>query len=284
MSFVPLKPEHKTLFDNLTDADDPLCSRFNFEMAYIESQLFETQMEIMENGFVMRKYINNKWQYFAPFPTSKNDVETLFERYRQYEGIVTHIEPKYVPSFERLGLKPVLNRDMFEYVYLTEKLASLSGKKLHSKRNFVNRFFSERPEAVLVEYSADHYAGCLELLEKWEKENGQKLAYDETLLNKFSLENHRSLGLTVYVLEIQKQVIGFDILKINRNTANFFYEKCDTSFVGSYQALNYLVANKLSGKVRYVNRQEDLGIEGLRKAKLSYYPEVLLEKYSLELS
>ena len=174
------------------------------------------------------------------------------------------------------------NRDFQEYVYSSEKLANLSGKELHSKKNHVNKFRS------LYNYKFDEMSlsdtkKCLQLAEKWldVKYEGNKTAYNMELTSIVTaLENFEYFNLFGGVLYVDDEIVAFTVgEERSADTALIHIEKADMNYKGVFAAINCEFANMLAPKYKYLNREEDMGIEGLRKAKLSYRPEFFTDKY-----
>lgn len=176
------------------------------------------------------------------------------------------------------------DRDSADYIYEAEKLATLAGKKLHSKRNHINKFKLVNEGKWSYEPLTDaNKEECLRMAEAWCKINGceedpSKKA--EICVAKNSIRLLEELDLTGGVLRVDGKIVAFTIGEpVNEDTFVVHIEKAFVDVDGAYPMINQqFVANELYGKYRYVNREEDLGIEGLRKAKLSYKPAILLEK------
>ena len=179
------------------------------------------------------------------------------------------------------------DRDYADYIYLRSDLATLRGKKFQPKRNHVNKFKASYPDYEYRQLTPELVPECLRLEALWCKandcaENAALQAERRSMTN--ALENMEKLGLTGGVLHVQGNIVAFTFgAPINKETFDTCVEKADTSIEGSYAMINYEFANRIPEQYIYVNREEDLGLEGLRKAKLSYQPETILEKYMAEL-
>ena len=178
------------------------------------------------------------------------------------------------------GFKITTSRNDSDYIYDVLELSELKGKKFHAKRNFVNRFTSKNNYSFKMYEDCD-YEKAVALCEKWlnEKESN---ATKEFLAIKKSLELHNDLGLKIGLLFVKEDLVALSISDIASNgVAHTLFEKGDVNYEGVYQTINYLTAKELLVGCKFVNRQEDMGIEGLRKAKLSYNPVMLAEKYTI---
>lgn len=174
------------------------------------------------------------------------------------------------------------DRDYADYLYLRTDLATLAGKKLQAKRNHVNKFkrtynYEYRP------ITPGHIQECLELEAEWCKANNcdqREGTGNERQALVYALQHFEELGLTGGILYVEEHIAAFTFgMPINRDTFGIHVEKADTRIDGAYAMINYEFANHIPEQYTYLNREEDLGIEGLRKAKLSYQPALILEKY-----
>lgn len=169
------------------------------------------------------------------------------------------------------------DEDGDDYIYLAEKLRTLSGKKLQSKRNLVNRFEAAYEgrwvyEDMTEENAKDAYAFHLQWCERHGCA-GDRDFEGETCAIGQALHNFTALDLRGGLLKIDDQVVAFTFGC--RATTDMFVvqiEKADPDIAGAYQMINRQFVLKNCQDVMYVNREEDLGLEGLRKAKHSYYP------------
>jgi hypothetical protein len=191
--------------------------------------------------------------------------------------LVPLIEAEFPGVFRFTG-----NRDYADYVYLRSDLATLRGKKLQPKRNHVHRFEALYPDYEYLPLTPDRVEECLQLEELWRRENGaaEKFALNaERRSMTFALQHLRELGITGGVLHAAGRPVAFTYgAPINAVTWDTCVEKADTEVEGAYAMINMLYAQHLDEQYLYINREEDLGLEGLRRAKLSYHPVALLDK------
>lgn len=178
-------------------------------------------------------------------------------------------------------------RDKNDYVYLTEKMISLGGKKLHSKRNFVNRFkkeFDGRWKYRDIDPVSDR-EDIVRLLLKWSDHKAQenyKESYEYAAVST-ALDNYDALGICGGCILLDGKIIAFTLAAPqNDEVMDILIEKADCEICGSYQMINREFAVHNCEAYKYINREEDMGIEGLRKAKLSYHPAFLTEKYAAD--
>jgi hypothetical protein len=175
----------------------------------------------------------------------------------------------------------------FDYMYRTESLATLAGKKLHGKKNHCNRFEAENPDWEFVPLTPELIPGCLEMLEEWTRNNADRL-HDgiddehEAILRGFVA--FEALGLVGGVLRAGGRILGFTLGDvINSDTCDVHFEKAYTDINGAYPMVTREFARmlmKTRPEVIYLNREDDMGQESMRRAKESFQPEYLLKKYT----
>lgn len=178
------------------------------------------------------------------------------------------------------------DRSYTDYIYLREALATLKGKKLQPKRNHANRFERLYPGYKYLPLTVDRIPECLELEQRWSEqktENSARLSYaDERQSMQTVFAHWDELDGTGGLLEVDGRIVAFTFgAPINRDTFDICVEKADTEFDGAYAVINREFARRIPETYTYLNREEDLGIEGLRRAKESYYPHRLLHKYTV---
>ena len=174
------------------------------------------------------------------------------------------------------------DRDSADYVYETEKLATLAGKKLHGKRNHINKFKTLYPDWTYEKLSDDNVEECFQMALKWRNQNGceddpEKNAEMCVTLN--SLRLYKELDLTGGVLKTGGRIVAFTVGEsLCDDTFVVHIEKAFPDVEGAYPMINQQFVQHECTDYKYVNREEDTGAEGLRKAKLSYKPAFLEEK------
>jgi hypothetical protein len=182
------------------------------------------------------------------------------------------------------GYEIVYDRDNSDYVYLSEDLINLSGNKFHKKKNHVNKFNKNYG----FEYRTlddDLAKSFLELQETWCElkdcgENPALLHEDYAIYE--ALCHYRELGFKGGGVTIDGRVEAFALGELlNPDTAVVHIEKANPDIPGLYAVINQLFCEKEWSEVRYINREQDLGLDNLRKAKESYYPDHMVEKYTL---
>ena len=177
------------------------------------------------------------------------------------------------------------DRDSWDYLYDVNKLADLAGKKLHSKRNHIHRFDEQFPDWMAEPITADNVADCVAMEKEWAaaRDHDSTLS-EETISILEALYLRDELELHGVLIRAGGRVVAFSMGSFtNPECFDVHYEKAFGEIQGAYAVVNREMARMIRSRfpqVKWFNREDDLGLEGLRKAKLSYYPELLLEKCS----
>ena len=174
------------------------------------------------------------------------------------------------------------NRDAFDYIYLREDLANLSGKKYHGKRNHISAF-SKKHNWSFKPITAENTEDVKLCAEKWYKENADR--EDKYLRCEKQgvitiLDNMELLGVRGGAVYVDGKVVAFTLgSRISDEIFDIHIEKALSDYAEGYTVINREFARTLT-EYKYINREDDMGLEGLRKAKLSYKPAILLKKYA----
>lgn len=189
----------------------------------------------------------------------------------------TELEELFPGRFE---FKPY--RDSFDYIYESEKLISLSGKKLQSKRNHINRF-KELSNWEYEELTDDKIPEIIEFSRKWCKEmdcsENESLRWETRAVAK-CLMNYPYLNLRGGILRVDGKIVAYTVGEpMNSDTVIIHIEKAIADIRGAYPMINREFASRVAFGYKYINREDDAGDEGLRQAKESYCPVFMQEKY-----
>lgn len=178
------------------------------------------------------------------------------------------------------------SRNDFDYIYLMEKLVTLKGKKLHRKRNHINAFKRNNSLWSFETITDENKAECIEMNEKWCIESGckdDKSLLDENCATKYFFKYFDELELEGGLIRVEDKVVAYTIGEVlSSDTYLIHIEKAFKDVQGAYPMINQQFAAWVQEKyshLKYINREEDMGLEGLRKAKLSYYPDKMADKY-----
>lgn len=254
--------------------------------------LYDTQFAVLDGFLLFKFWADGELVYMMP--TGRGDLrkvlDALIEDAHREKSCLCLLGVTQDNCAELEALMPgrfrfTVDRDYADYIYLRTDLATLSGKRYQPKRNHVNKFRKNYPDYEYLPITPARIGECLDLEAEWCKANGcdqQEGTGNERRALVYALHHFEELGLTGGILHAGGKMAAFTFgMPINRTTFGVHVEKADTSIEGAYAMINYEFANHLPEQYIYLNREEDLGIEGLRRAKLSYHPALLLEKYSV---
>lgn len=298
MKFKNIDMESRELLNPYFDLVDYEACEYCFNTLYMWQHLYKTGYYIGD-GFavIVAEYEGNT---FSILPLAKKEdmprvikfVIDYFEKEQKkiyFRGItkevVDYLKENYPDKFDYTE-----ERDLFDYVYDGDSMRELKGRKNVKKRNHINYFLKEyegRFEYRLLD--ENDFDACLKLVEEWtsnKEENGQvdeemeeELIGIKKLFNSFPVIKDK---LKIAGIFIDGKLEAFTMGEyLNHNMALIHIEKANPSIRGLYPYINQqFLVNEFSD-VEFVNREEDLGIEGLRKAKLSYHPVKFVEKYTV---
>lgn len=265
---------------------------FTLLATYMWANYFNYEFAIKNDTLFARERSEKGVRYFLPISKKLSLVESL-TRLKEFvaaevdllsipECIISEIDGAFNASFE-------LNRDWSDYLYNASDMLTLSGKKYNKKRNLIHQF-EKLYQYELVPISSENISEVIQFAQT--EDNGEELSdlarYEsEATLN--VLKNYATydahIDLYGYVLYVDKKVVGFEICEYRNDVLFVHIEKADRNYKGAHQILFWLTLNAIHKitDFNYVNREEDVGDEGLRKAKLSYYPIEILNKYDVKL-
>jgi hypothetical protein len=231
-------------------------------------------------------YIHIKEDDVFLLPITDDLPKAMQELRRHCEESGERLQLECVPTEEaeqlrQLGYDVEHTRNLDDYVYESQKLIKLRGKHLQSKRNHISKFEREYTYTVMP-LTKKELPECLRMARTtWlQGREETKEIRDELHAIEVAFEHWDLLGLVGILVCVDHHLTAFTVGEIiDDQLAIVHFEKGDTSYTGIYSVINQLFCSMYLSDVRYINRQEDAGIPGLRKAKLSYQPDLLVEKY-----
>ena len=281
--------EDKELIDYyFAQAPSRSCER-TFANVYLWSRQYKVKYAILHNALVFRDEGDG---HTYAYPVGKpeavkaaleelmkicEDEDCEFGLYCVTPENFSQMEEWYPGQF-----RIEYDRDQADYIYETEKLATLAGKKLHGKRNHINKFKQLCPDWSYESLSDENVEACFQMALKWRNSNGcnddpEKNAEMCVSLN--SLRLYKELGFKGGVLRNGEKIVAFTVgEELCKDTFVVHIEKAFADVQGAYPMINQQFVEHECMDYTYVNREDDAGEEGLRKAKLSYRPAFLEEK------
>ena len=180
------------------------------------------------------------------------------------------------------------SRDSFDYCYTQEKLGELRGRKLSAKRNHINHFLAAYSDWNYEPINESNKEDCKAMSLDWYRSRKEATGEDmenERLAIFKALDNFEAENLLGGLLRVEGKVVAFTMgHPVRDDVIVVHFEKADLNYIGSYQMINQQFAKNSCQQFRLMNREDDMGIENLRKSKLSYEPDELLVKYSATLA
>lgn len=218
-----------------------------------------------------------------------DEAVDVIRRYCEHRGIrmaFSAVPEAYLPLFEPLHPKEVKEiNGWFDYLYSAQELATLSGKKFSKKRNHVNKFMRMYPDATVEHITRENIDEVRQFYDGLAaKVKDDPMALFEYKKVGYILEHYFRFGFISTVLRVEGKIVAFAIGEIVGDTLHADIEKTDHDYDSAAEYLNYRYINyalELNPELKYENRQDDAGDEGLRRSKMSYNPIALLKKYDV---
>jgi hypothetical protein len=282
----------KPLCDQLFTQFPPQISEFTFTNLFIWRHAYQIKISRLQN-FLCLLSEQGESSFFFP-PIREGDVIECYQSLLQYLGRKVTL-PKIVRVPEAVvaqidwktsGMKAELDRNQCDYVYLTQDLIELKGRKYHRKRNHIKQF-QEKYSYQYVPLTPEWIPQCLQLEAEWcdlrhcEASPG---LLNESFAIKEAFTHFGELGVKGGAILINGKVEAFTMGDpLNPETVVIQIEKANPAYEGLYPTINQAFLEHQWSGYTYVNREQDLGEEGLRKAKESYFPHHLVNKYTITL-
>lgn len=288
MNFEPIDLNHKETYEKYTNKSYR-NSEASFTNMYLWRKITNACVAIIADMLVLRVHFGGKYRFLMPFGKTENINNCIYELldYCDHNGYKLEIigaNSEFVEELSKTSLKFSFcqDRNAQDYVYLSQNLAELSGKKLHSKRNHINKFKSSY-NYVFTKLKKEHFETCIQRTKLWmdKKYDGNHQKYQTELDTvKCLFENYDKFDLIGGAIFVEEELVAYTVGEgLSNDTALVHIEKADVDYHGAFTVINNEFAKLVRDKYFYINREEDMGIEGLRKAKQSYKPEFLTDKY-----
>lgn len=290
INFQSIAEIERTVYESYLFAD----AERGCELSYANLRMWgEQKAAIVHNQLIVFTKYDEKYMYHFPLgsgdkiPALEAILEDARERnlpcaiYSLNAEDILLLENHFSEKFEIQSV-----RDSFDYVYLIEKLAGLKGRKYHRKRNHYNHFCKKFPDFYVKPVSEENLADVKAFIDQWYQdrlaESPENDYHNEQAAFEKCFQNHKSLGLESLVLYHEDKILAFTMgSRLSPNTFDVHFEKARWDVEGAYTAINCEFAKFIQQKypeVEFLNREEDMGLEGLRKAKESYFPHHMVEK------
>ena len=284
LEFRPISLTDREPFSKIIEKENYGCSDWSFGSLFIWSDGMARKFALSDGMLFSRFYQRGKLTYSFPLCGGRyreaiariqTDAASMHAPVR-LSGIPHPVKEALEHTFPG-QLIFTERRDLADYIYSSSSLISLSGKKLHSKRNFVNRFCHEYQGRFQWEpITSANAAEVADYHRHWRKKNlcdgGLTLEYETCSILK-ALSKFEEIGLVGMLVRIDGKVMAFTYgSRLDSNMFVVHAEKAEYEYTGLYPFINQTFVREMLSSYSLINREEDMGMEGLRKAKLSYHP------------
>lgn len=291
-SFKRIEITDKPVFDQFFLSDPPQASEYTFTNLFMWKRKYDTKWTVSHNCLVViLELAPGKLMALQPVgPGNKTEALNFLCRVLESQDLnplIGRVTDDFVDMFvdgSRFDLME--DPDNSDYVYLAEKLIKLSGNKYHRKKNHLNRFIKNF-DFQYRNFSPELIDSVLSLQEAWCEfkdcyEDDNLFHEDRAVYD--ALTHYQTLGFTGGAILIEGQVQAFSFGEmLNTDTAVIHIEKANPEIDGLYTVINQRFCAAAWTNAKFVNREQDLGLEGLRKAKRSYYPHHMVNKWIVQM-
>jgi len=269
--------------------DASICE-LSFTNLFIWHSFDRAKFTIINNNICILITPANETPYFLE-PLGKNQLTETVATCLKHTNKMSRVTESFIAKLSLKEHKIRCLRDQFDYVYETKSLAELKGKKYDGKRGHLKKFQKRHPEYTFVPLTKEHEAGAKQLFEEWfsareKTKYFSKLAYEaqkEAIQNAFKYFN--KLQMLGGALIVDKVFKGFTLGSwLNSETIDVHFLYGNPGLQGIFQIILWEACNKVYTQAKFVNLEQDLGIPGLRKSKLSYHPLRLEKKFEFFLA
>lgn len=289
LNFHKPQIEDKAWVDECLSHVGSMNCEYTFGNLFCWSSAYKTEICKYKDFLITKWYGENGYCYSLPLGTGDftdavnaiiNDAQAHGEKAKIY-GITAAYLPMLQEAFTG-KFRYEFDDGYNDYIYSVKKMADLSGKKYHGKRNHISNFKKNNPNWCFEKITQDNIPECITFHKEWiENRDADDEDYSfefDSVLTAF--DNFKELGLVGGLIRVNSRVVAYTLGEPQMNGKCFVshYEKADADIQGAYPIINQEFTKNCLTEYEYVNREEDLGLEGLRKSKQSYYPEIFLEK------
>jgi hypothetical protein len=290
--FKALELQDKKIFTDFLGEDPPVISEMTFTNLFMWRHRYYPKWRVAKNCLLVVLEQEGAVPFGLP-PAGSGDkglaLDVLSEELKTFtsEVILCRVSEDFVNSYVNPDHYEIqFDRDNSDYMYLAEDLITLSGKKYHRKKNRLNKFLKSH-EFEYRTLDMELVECFLDMQENWcqlkKCEEDPSLLMEDYAIHQ-ALTYFEELDFQGGAILIDEKIEAFTLGEpLNKDTAVIHIEKANPEIPGLYAAINQLFCQKAWSHMRYINREQDLGIEGLRKAKESYYPDHMIKKYTLTL-
>jgi hypothetical protein len=280
--FRPIELADREIIEPVLQHAQPVISELTFANLFLWRNVYQFSLSSASGGLAIRAIDRLGEPFFLPL-VGVTDEELIVKEMR----LKVCRAPEYLArKLESLGFRIELDRDNSDYVYLADDLINLPGRKFHRKRNQIAQFEA----STSYEYrrvTPELVAECVKLQETWCDIRdcfipGNRSLAEENAAVIEALTLLDELKLSAGAILVDGEVVAFSIGgRLNNETLVIHFEKACPAYPGLYQVINREFCADVALGYKFVNREQDLGEPGLRKAKESYFPHHMVFKYAV---
>lgn len=292
LNFKLIEKKDINYFKQFYDYSEAFGCDINLLNAYLWRNEFNIKFAVYDDTLI-KAYFNDEgkiWGYCMP--TGKNVKQALEqilidaqERGQKPQIVMlTNAQRAVLESIFPFKFEFVCSPENQDYIYNTKDLVMLSGKKFHAKRNHISKFYKTYTNTRFETIDNSNEQDVLQVVRNWCSENGYNpKGYEELAVIEEALEMREDFGMSGAVLYVEDKPVAMTLgSEISDKVFDINFEKALRQYDGVYAVINNEFAKTLTS-YEYINREEDMGIEGLRKSKLSYNPVMILDRFNATL-
>ena len=288
--YGPIELEDKEVFDKHYEKHPPVHSDNVFTTMISWKDYANYCYTFLEGNLLIMSKIENRIQLRPPSgKLNRNVFDQILKLAKKQEfehpvGVIDNSTKEWIEiNYPKLELSP--NREYFDYVYLSSDLANLEGSDYRKIRNRLNKF-NKNIEHSFEEINEENFSEVRKFLKRWclwRDCDSDPILESEKKAILYSMEHFFDLKLSGIAIRIHDNIESISVYeKMNPETVIVHYEKGSPDYDGIYKAVNQETAKIVQKYAKYINRESDMGIDGLRKAKMSYRPHHFIEIFSMK--
>lgn len=286
--FAPISPDMQSEMEFYLKRLPDGISELTFLNLYLFRHNYKYQVTKTEKLLIIIGEYNGESFFITPCCTVNVEItKELLAKYKKWMILSKSFLDNNTNVFNLPFLKELKieeDRDNFDYVYLRKDLAELKGKDFHKKKTHINKFEKSYDKITIKPLTLENVEDAKKVLEEWNStkpdSNPENSDYEAALEALSILSRTSMMGIILYVWD---EPVAWTLAEITQNnkTAVILFEKALASYKGSFQYINYAFAGYLPEYIEFINREQDLGDEGLRQAKMTYKPIKFIKKYRI---
>ncbi len=292
IEFRPVRLEDRATIERFTMSSDITNCDLSFANMFCWQEVYHSAWAIVDGFLVIRFHIDGGDRLGYMQPVGEGDCARIIPALR--EDAHAHGQRLRIIGLTDRGREMIRqmhigqfafesDRALEDYVYAADDLRNLPGRRYQPKRNHINRFMAEYPDYRYEELTPDRFDECMQLEREWRRNHEghtSELCAEQRAMQR-AFAHFAELGMTGGCIYVGERMVAFTYgSAVNDHTFDTHVEKADTDYDGAFTVINCLFARHLPERFTLINREEDLGIEGLRRAKLSYHPAIIQHKFT----